>query len=90
MNEQIFDHFLYMSGLTADGCWNNLGQYEKDAIKKFGELIVTHCAEVTDMHLRNYPITGALYDGLQSKRILNHFGMESCTTESPLSTSAIR
>jgi hypothetical protein len=44
MNEQ-FDELLYKSGLTADGCWNQLDAYDKQAIMTFAKLIVEECME---------------------------------------------
>jgi hypothetical protein len=38
-----YDDFLYQSGLTAQGCWDELDQYAKDAIIRFGDLIVKEC-----------------------------------------------
>lgn len=35
-----FDHLMYESGLTADGCWDQMDTYDKEAIMKFAELIV--------------------------------------------------
>ena len=42
MNERI-DHCLYQAGLTASGCWDELGTYEQEAIVKFAELIIKEC-----------------------------------------------
>ena len=39
MNELI-EHCLYESGLTADGCWNELDDYAREAILRFGKLLV--------------------------------------------------
>ena len=39
MNELI-EHCLYESGLTADGCWNELDDYAKEAILRFAKLLV--------------------------------------------------
>jgi len=44
MNERI-EHCLYQAGLTASGCWDELGTYEQEAIEKFAELIVKECIE---------------------------------------------
>jgi hypothetical protein len=44
MNERI-EHCLYQSGLTAQGCWDELDDYAKQGIEKFAELIVAECAE---------------------------------------------
>lgn len=41
-----FDDLMYQAGLTADGCWFELDNYDQMAIMKFAELIVRECAEV--------------------------------------------
>jgi hypothetical protein len=45
MNERI-DHCLYLAGLTASGCWEDLDTYTQEGIKRFAELIVRECARV--------------------------------------------
>jgi len=47
MNERI-EHCLYQAGLTAQGCWDELGTYEQAAIEKFAELIIRECCKVSD------------------------------------------
>ena len=47
MNEQI-EKLMYHSGLTAQGCWDEMDEYDKQAIKKFAELIVKECIQVLD------------------------------------------
>ena len=42
MNEQ-FEKLMYKSGLTAQGCWDEMDSYMHDAIKQFAELIVREC-----------------------------------------------
>lgn len=49
MNE-IIEHCMYESGLTADGCWNELDDYAKEAIERFADLIVRECAELCSTH----------------------------------------
>jgi hypothetical protein len=44
MNDKI-EHCLYESGLTADGCWNELDDYAKESIERFAVLIVKECAD---------------------------------------------
>jgi len=39
MNKRI-EHCMYLAGLTAQGCWDHLGIYEKEAIEKFAYLII--------------------------------------------------
>jgi len=65
MNKQI-EHCLYQSGLTASGCWDELGAYEQEGIKKFAELIVLKCAEIAD--------TAEPF--LASDLIKEHFGID--------------
>jgi hypothetical protein len=70
MNEQ-FEHLIYLSGLTAQGCWDELDEYTQQGIEKFAELIVRECAGIfegvyTDQH-RPERI---------DKRIKEHFGVE--------------
>jgi hypothetical protein len=38
MNELI-EHCMYESGLTADGCWNELDDYAKESIERFAKLL---------------------------------------------------
>jgi hypothetical protein len=42
MNNKI-DELMYLSGLTAQGCWDQMDAYNKTAIMKFAELIVKEC-----------------------------------------------
>ena len=58
-----YDDQLYQSGLTAQGCWDDLDQYAKDAIIRFGDLIVKECAEYADPTSRSY--------------MLEHFGVNT-------------
>jgi len=39
VNDQL-ENLLYQSGLTAQGCWDELDDYAKQGIEKFAELIV--------------------------------------------------
>lgn len=68
MNELI-EHCLYESGLTADGCWNELDDYAKEAIERFAELIVRECAAQVD-HIRD--VGGKTKGDL----IREHFGVD--------------
>ena len=31
---------MYRAGLTAQGCWDSMDQYDREAIEKFAELII--------------------------------------------------
>ena len=44
MNERI-DKLMYHAGLTAQGCWDEMDEYDRKAIEKFAELIVRECID---------------------------------------------
>ena len=41
--DELIEHCLYESGLTADGCWDELDDYAKEAIERFARLLVQEC-----------------------------------------------
>ena len=45
MNDK-FEDLLYNSGLTSQGCWDKLDEWDREAVLKFGELIVKECADI--------------------------------------------
>jgi len=47
MNPRI-DELMYRSGLTAQGCWDSMDEYDRAAVLKFAELIVRECADVIE------------------------------------------
>lgn len=69
MNEQ-FENLLYESGLTAQGCWDELDSYAQNAIEKFAKLIVQECADLVDDHDDSYPYVSF------GDMIKQHFGVE--------------
>jgi len=69
MNEQ-FENLLYESGLTAQGCWDELDSYAQNAIEKFAKLIVQECAHLVDDHDDSYPYVSF------GNMIKQHFGVE--------------
>jgi hypothetical protein len=44
MNDK-FEDLLYNSGLTSQGCWDKLDEWDREAVLKFGELIVRECID---------------------------------------------
>jgi hypothetical protein len=66
MNKQ-FDDLLYRAGLTAQGCWDELGTYEQEAIERLMELIVKECIDVVSK-------ATASPNGYQA--LMKHFGVE--------------
>jgi hypothetical protein len=53
---ELIDHCLYESGLTADGCWDELDDYAKKAIARFAKLLARdfyNDASMLELRLRN-------------------------------------
>jgi len=47
MNTTMED-MMYRAGLTANGCWDQMDEYDRTAIEKFAELIVRECVSVVE------------------------------------------
>jgi hypothetical protein len=39
----VMEDMMYRAGLTANGCWDQMDEYDRTAIEKFAELIVQEC-----------------------------------------------
>jgi hypothetical protein len=66
MKEDIFERLHYHSGLVAQGCWDELDDYDREAIRRFGDLIVAECAGIAE--------TAEPYQS--SDLIKQHFGVK--------------
>ena len=80
MNDKI-EHCLYESGLTAQGCWDELDNYAKQSILIFAELIIRECItvvdECNDVIISKYPNAfGYFVDDDPIANIKEHFGVE--------------
>jgi hypothetical protein len=71
MNEDIFSRLHYQSGLVAQGCWDELDQYDREAIRRFGDLIVKECAEIANDH--NSEVEGVTLG--VGRALKQHFGI---------------
>lgn len=60
---------MYEAGLTAQGCWDHMDEYDRAAIMKFAELIVKECIRLCD----RVDLAGA-DDCIDN--IKDHFGVE--------------
>jgi hypothetical protein len=72
MNERI-EQCLYLSGLTAQGCWDEMDEYAKQCIHKFAELIVRECLGIVNRHEYSYHEADPLWETAQL--IKEHFGV---------------
>ena len=73
MNNQ-FDNLMYEAGLTAQGCWDEMDEYDHTAILKFAELIVQECLEIVEDEDDGSQDTIAVRWAMH--RIRKHFGVE--------------
>jgi hypothetical protein len=79
MKEDIFERLHYHSGLVAQGCWSDLDEYDREAIRRFGDLIVKECAEVARQTiLSGSGVDPDTFTGTVTtvEEIKRHFGIE--------------
>ena len=70
MNNQL-ENLMYKAGLTAQGCWDEMDDYNREAILQFAELIIKDCASALDPMLRDM-----ISRGQGVHLIYKHFGLE--------------
>ena len=77
MNQKIQD-LMYHSGLTAQGCWDEMDEYDKQAIEKFAELIVQECIDCAEWvgRMNTTAVEPVNTAHAIVKRIEKHFGGE--------------
>jgi hypothetical protein len=68
---KAFDDLIYHSGLIANGCWDELGTYEQEAIELLIELTVIECCKALNPMLRDMISRG---QGVELIKL--HFGMD--------------
>ena len=69
-----FDDLMYHAGLTAQGCWDQMDDYDRTAILKFGELIVRECLDIVEDEDDGSADTKSVRWAMI--RIKKHFGVE--------------
>ena len=75
MNKHI-DHCLYLAGLTASGCWEDLDTYTQEGIKRFADFIVAEAIAVVqkrfmgDLNREDMEVRRCVDD------LKKHFGVE--------------
>ena len=56
MNEELLnrleEHAFYESGLSAHGCLGKLDDYAKEAIKKYGRILISEMQEAFNMQTK--------------------------------------
>jgi hypothetical protein len=79
MKENIFERLHYHSGLVAQGCWSDLDEYDREAIRRFGDLIVEECADIARRTiLSGSGVDPTTFTGTVTtvQAIKRHFGVE--------------
>ena len=73
MNNRLED-LMYRAGLTAQGCWDSMDSYQREAVEKFALLIVKEC--LNQCYFRG--MNDELYSGQlrAAAYIEEHFGVE--------------
>ena len=66
-----FDDLMYRAGLTAQGCWDEMDDYDRKAIEKFAELIVRECIDTVSDCSVEYCTRPQIVS-----EIREHFGVE--------------
>ena len=69
MNSRMED-LMYESGLTAQGCWDQMPEYDRAAIEKFAQLIVQECCTRMALEIMDHYVDDAV------KNTYEHFGIE--------------
>ena len=73
INTRIED-IMYRAGLTAQGCWDELDSYDRNAIMTFAQLIVKECTSICD---NDYVRCGQDGAGWRlAREIEEHFGVK--------------
>jgi hypothetical protein len=67
MNDRLED-LMYESGLTAQGCWDSMDDYDREAIEKFANLILEECAARAEVYAHMSPNFNALAEEIRSMK----------------------
>jgi hypothetical protein len=54
--DELIEHCMYESGLTADGCWDELDDYARESIQRFAKLLARdfyNDASMVELRLRS-------------------------------------
>lgn len=67
-----FEDIMYLSGMTAQGCYDQMDEYQKESIQKFGELIINETlVAIMSIRDRSHSDRKHYYNAVKS-----HFGIE--------------
>lgn len=49
MNDKL-ENLMYESGITAQGCWDDMDEFDRQAIERLIDLVIKECATVARNH----------------------------------------
>lgn len=70
MNSKL-DDLMYQAGLTAQGSWDEMDAYDREAVMKLAELIVRECMDIVEDAVNHREPASTYVD-----KIKEHFGVE--------------
>jgi hypothetical protein len=70
VNER-FESLMYHAGMTAQGCWDEMDSYQREAVEKLALLIVRECANWINENV------GMINEDARAD-LHKHFGVEKC------------
>lgn len=68
-----FDDLMYRAGLTAQGCWDEMDDYDRDAIMQFAQLVIEETLNQVDERVYGRGENSWYYDA-DKKWVRLHFG----------------
>jgi hypothetical protein len=77
MKEDIFSQLHYDSGPVDQGGWNELDQYDREAIERFGDMIVAECIATVQARFQGDLNREDLEVRACVEALKNKFGVES-------------
>ena len=75
MNEKLED-LMYRAGLTAQGCWDSMDQYDREAIERFAELLINECIGIVNKRYMGDNNREDMEVRRCVKDLKKHFGVE--------------
>ena len=75
MNEKLED-LMYRAGLTAQGCWDSMDQYDREAIERFAELLINECIGIVNKRYMGDNNREDMEVRRCMKDLKKHFGVE--------------
>ena len=77
MNDR-FESLMYHAGMTAQGCWDEMDSYQREAVEKFAQLIVRECIGVIEGMADPEEDSDRYFWAIQnaSAKVREHFGVD--------------